>query len=224
MILKFVVSVTGVLCLAYAIRSEYCKPTPEDVLGPYYYPNPPKRRQICDRDAAFRHLIHLLVRGRVLNEYCRPLMNVRIEVWQADHDGHYLFRDKCRGYLTSGPGGHYAFMTIHPGKYSTDPKRELFRPAHVHFRVVAPGYDILVTQMYFKGDQSLGRNDSCMRCSSDKRDLIVSPIRFCADNTGLYCFEMVNFDFVLRAGNGSDVVKDVDDSSIELVDLVFEGK
>ena len=170
------------------------------------------------------HSAHLLVRGRVLNEYCRPLRNAKIEVWQADHGGHYLFRDKCRGYLISGPGGHYAFMTIHPGKYSTDPKRELFRPAHVHFRVVAQGYDILVTQMYFKGDESLGRNDSCVRCSSGKRDLIVSPTRFCADNTGLYCFEMANFDFVLRAGNGSDVVKDVDDSSMELVDLVFEGK
>ena len=219
-----ILNLVGLLCLVYVIQSEYCKPTPEDVLGPYYYPNPPKRRQICERDPSFMHSVHLLVRGRVLNENCRPLRNVKIEVWQADHDGHYLFRDKCRGYLTSGLGGHYAFMTIHPGKYSTDPKRELFRPAHVHFRLVAPGYDILVTQMYFKGDESLGRNDSCERCSSDKKDLIVSPIRFCADNTGLYCFEMANFDFVLRAGNGTDVVKDVDDSSMELVDLVFEGK
>lgn len=229
MILKavFVVTVSALLtisCEYIGQSSGHCKPTTADVLGPYYYPDPPKRRQICERDSAFRSSVHLLVRGRVLNEHCRPLQNAKIEVWQADHGGHYLFKDKCRGYLMSGPGGHYAFMTIHPGHYSTDPKRELFRPAHVHFRVVIPGYDILITQMYFKGDPSLGVNDSCSRCSSDKKDLIVDPERFCADTSGLYCFEMVTFDIVLRAGNGSDVVKDTDDSSAELNDIVLVGK
>ena len=201
-----------------------CTPTPADVLGPYYYPFIPRRRQICESDPLVSGSVHLLVRGRVLNENCTQLRNARIELWQADHDGHYLFKDKCRGAITSGPGGQYAFMTIHPGKYSTDPKRERFRPAHVHFRVVVPGYKILVTQMYFQGDTNLGDNDSCTRCSSDNPELIVNPDKFCADESGLYCFEMVNFDLVLMAGNGIEVVKDFGDSSVELTDLVSNGK
>ena len=201
-----------------------CTPTPPDVLGPYYYPDPPKRRQICERDPSFTSAVHLLVRGRVLNEDCQPLRNARIEIWQADHSGHYLFKDKCRGYLISGPGGHFAFMTTHPGKYSSDPKRELFRPAHVHYRVAVPGYKILVTQMYFRGDDYLGVNDSCTACSSDEPDLIVDPDKFCADDSGLYCFEMATFNLVLKKGNGIEVVEDIGDSPVELSDLILQGK
>lgn len=201
-----------------------CKPTTPDVLGPYYFPDPPRRRQICERDPAFQNHQHLLVEGRVLDESCQPLAGTRIEVWQADHEGHYLFSDNCRGYFFSEKGGHYAFLTLHPGSYSTDPARELYRPAHIHFRVEKPGYELLVTQMYFAGDPNLGRNDSCSKCSSDHEDLIIEPREMCADKSGHYCFSIAHFDIVLKEGDDVAVVKDVDDSSMELVDLVETGK
>ncbi|KAH3775695.1 hypothetical protein DPMN_177100 [Dreissena polymorpha] len=207
---------------AYQDRS--CKPTSADILGPYYYPNVPRRRQICERDRAFHQQRHLLVEGRVMDETCRPLSGARIEVWQADADGHYLFKDMCRGHFYTQIRGNYAFLTLRPGKYSTDPTGRLFRPAHIHFRVVAPDHDILVTQMYFDGDSSLGVNDSCSTCSSDHPDLVVSTHEMCADESGKYCIDIAHFDLVLRRGSGVDVVKDVDDSLPELLDMAKEGK
>ncbi|KAL4237101.1 hypothetical protein ACF0H5_005482 [Mactra antiquata] len=200
-----------------------CRPTTPDVLGPYYLPDPPRRRQICDRDPTFHNERHLLVEGRIKNQLCQPITDAKIEVWQADRDGHYLLSENCRGHFYSEKGGHYAFLTLHPGKYSTDPEGEMYRPAHIHFRVEKPGYDILVTQMYFDGDSSLGRNDSCLACSSDHDDLVVAVREMCADASGRYCFNIARFDIVLSGGNGVDVVSDFDDSRIELEDIVRAG-
>ena len=200
-----------------------CQPTSPDVVGPYYYPDAPYRSQICRRDPAFHHVMHLLVQGRVLDENCDPLPHARVEIWQADHGGHYLFRENCRGYLFTGQNGDYVFLTIHPGKYTLAPGTNLFRPAHVHFMVKKHGYETLVTQMYFHGDSNLGLNDSCSTCSSDKSDLIVDPEILCADATGHHCYALVTFDMVLRQGQGYAVVKDTDDNSVELYDLIDRG-
>lgn len=221
-IFLFLISILSINCADQQTQS--CKPTTPDVLGPYYFPRPPHRRQICDRDPAFKKEHHLLVEGRILDESCQPVSGTRIEVWQADHDGHYLFEENCRGYFYAEKGGHYAFLTLHPGIYSTDPKKELFRPAHIHFRVLKQGYNILVTQMYFAGDPNLGRNDSCTECSSDKSDLIVEPREMCADKTQRFCFRIAHFDIVLKRGNEVSVVPDEDDSEPELDDIVEAGK
>ncbi|XP_045157079.2 catechol 1,2-dioxygenase-like [Mercenaria mercenaria] len=220
--LVLLTSLVNINCAKQRIQS--CKATTPDVLGPYYFPNPPRRRQICDRDPAYHDQRHLLVEGRVMDESCQPLSGARIEVWQADHEGHYLFRDNCRGYFFSENGGHYAFLSLHPGTYSTDPEGGLFRPAHIHFRVLKPGYDILVTQMYFAGDPNLGRNDSCTACSSDRSDLIVEPREMCPDKTGKFCFSIAHFDIVLKRGGDVLVVPDIDDSAMELMDIAETGK
>lgn len=204
--------------------TQSCKPTTPDVLGPYYFPDPPRRRQICERDPAFRNQRHLLVEGQVMDESCQPISGTRMEVWQADHEGHYLFNDNCRGYFFTEDSGHYAFLTLHPGIYSTDPRRVQFRPAHIHFRVQKPGFDILVTQMYFEGDPNLGRNDSCSECSSDRSDLIIEPREMCADRSGLYCFNIAHFDIVLIRGADVSVVRDTGDTMLELVDIIDAGK
>lgn len=206
------------------IPKEKCVPTTPDELGPYYYPFPPKRRQICDRSFASPSNGRLLVEGRILSEDCKPLVGARVEVWQADHDGHYFFEENCRGHFYAQKGGHYAFLTLHPGKYTTDPQGKLFRPAHIHFRVSAPDHNILITQMYFNGDSSLGKNDSCAECSSASKDLVVEIDEMCADESGLYCFHIAHFDVVLKRGHGVDVVKDSLDSYPELIDASEIGR
>lgn len=208
---------------AVRTRKERCIPTTPDELGPYYYPFPPNRRQICDRTVAFHEKDRLLVNGQILNEDCEPLSGARIEVWQADEDGHYIFEENCRGHFYSKKGGYYAFLTLHPGKYSTDPRGVLYRPAHIHFRVSNPGYNILVTQMYFDGDSNLGRNDSCTECSSASEDLVVDLREMCVDGSKI-CFNIAHFDIVLRRGHGVDVVKDTLDSLPELIDASEVGK
>jgi len=224
--MQTVVLATGlcVLAMCRADKPTTCTPTTPDELGPYYYPGAPMKRQICDRDRMFHRRNHLLVEGRVLDEQCNAVVGAKVEVWQADHDGHYLFKDNCRGHFFTATGGHYAFLTMHPGKYSTDPTKELFRPAHVHFRIEKPGFNILVTQMYFSGDPSLGRNDSCTDCSSASEDLVIEPTEMCADKSGAFCFNIAHFDIVLRAGHDIDVVPDTDDSLPELLDASETGK
>ncbi|KAK3577559.1 hypothetical protein CHS0354_026528 [Potamilus streckersoni] len=202
-----------------------CKPTTPDVLGPYYFPDPPKRRQICIDDPEYKQRRLMLVEGYIFDEDCKnPISGAKIEVWQADHDGHYLFQANCRGYIVSGETGFYVFLTIHPGKYAIDRNETLYRPAHVHFRIVKPGYKTLVTQMYFNGDSNLGSNDACNTCSSGNPDLVVRPQRVCVDESQSHCLHVVTFDIVMQRGDGISVVQDENDDYNELFDVVNTGK
>lgn len=93
--------------------------------------------------------------GRVLDRAGRPLPGARIEIWQCDANGVYLHSaDSGRGgydrnfqgfgRTAAADGGAYRFRTIVPVPYTG-------RTPHVHFRVVAPDGQELVTQMYISG-------------------------------------------------------------------------
>lgn len=125
-----------------------CRRTPTDALGPYYIPGQPAQTDLCQRDAS----PGMVVTGRVLGfPECRPVAGALVEVWHANARGIYSRIDKMafddlaclmRGAVRSGEDGRYSFRTLAPGAY-------LGRPRHIHFRVSAPGYRTLVTQMYF---------------------------------------------------------------------------
>ncbi len=59
-----------------------------------------------------------------------------------------------------------------------DHRHPALRPAHIHFRVSAPGFRTLVTQLYFEGDPYLQPNDSCGSCGSDDpaRIMALDPV------------------------------------------------
>jgi hydroxyquinol 1,2-dioxygenase len=98
----------------------------------------------------------------------------RIEVWQADADGFYDVqyagaRTAGRGWLRSGPDGEYRFWSVHPAPYpipADGPVGDLLaaagrgpmRPAHLHFKVDAPGYQTLITHFFVAGDPYLDRD------------------------------------------------------------------
>jgi protocatechuate 3,4-dioxygenase beta subunit len=68
-----------------------------------------------------------------------------VEWWQTNPQRSY--DDDHRGaQLTSSDGG-YRFETDFPPGY-------FGRPAHIHFKVFAPGHRALTTQVYPKKDQS----------------------------------------------------------------------
>jgi len=50
------------------------------------------------------------------------------------------------------------FGSVMPGRYNTG---DGLRPAHIHVTISHPDYEVLITQMYFKGDPYLGAKDSC---------------------------------------------------------------
>ena len=111
------------------------------------------------------------VTGTVTDTDGVPIAGARIDVWEADDDGLYdVQRDgdetAGRGWLRSGPDGGYRFWSVRPSPYPipydgpvgdllTATGRGSMRPAHLHFKVEAPGHRTLVTHIFVAGDPYL---------------------------------------------------------------------
>lgn len=114
-----------------------CTPTPWDEIGPFYRQNAPVRNSIGKG-----YVLSGTVRS---SDDCRPLPNMRIEVWQAGPDGAY--DDNHRATLYSDQNGQYRLETSFPPPYAR-------RPPHIHILVDAKGFEGLIAQHYpQKGSQ-----------------------------------------------------------------------
>lgn len=145
--------------------------TESTVFGPFFVAGSP--RFACGADIAGGAPGDPLYMDGVVRALTgEPLANVRIEVWQADDEGHYdvqvaaLEAPRGRGHLYSGPDGRYAFWTVRPSAYPIPndgpvgdllaaARRSPMRPAHVHFMMSAPGYQTLVTHVFAADDPYL---------------------------------------------------------------------
>jgi len=157
-----------------------CQPTQRDQLGPFYVPDQPFQNDLCASAKGDR----LTISGRVLGmPDCRTLPGALVEVWQTDAKGEYTLVTGAmpdagcllRASLKCDTEGRYSFRTVRPGVYPG-------RPAHIHYRVSAPGYRTLVTQLYFKDDPHLRRPTSLAidlvqsgEGSAGTFDLILAP-------------------------------------------------
>lgn len=121
-----------ITCTAVAMAAS-CSPTPWDEIGPFYRPNAPVRNSI-----GTGYVLSGTVRSA---GDCRPLPNVRIEIWQAGPDGSYS--DQYRATLFSDSAGRYSLQTFFPPPYGR-------RPSHIHMLVDAKGFEGLITQHYPK--------------------------------------------------------------------------
>ena len=109
----------------------------------------------------------IVVTGRLLDADARPIRNQLVEVWQANSAGRYRHEvDRHPAPLDpnfTGAGrcltdddGRYRFVTVKPGSYPWQNHDNAWRPAHIHFSVLAPSWSQrLVTQMYFPDDPLL---------------------------------------------------------------------
>jgi maleylacetate reductase len=114
------------------------------------------------------------VSGTVRGTGGEPVPGARIEVWESDEDGFYDVqypdgRIGGRGWLRSAPDGEYRFWSVRPAPYPipddgpvgdllTAAGRGPMRPAHLHFKVEAPGYRTLITHIFVAGDPYLDRD------------------------------------------------------------------
>jgi maleylacetate reductase len=114
------------------------------------------------------------VSGTVRGTGGEPVPRARIEVWESDEDGFYDVqypdgRTGGRGWLRSAPDGEYRFWSVRPAPYPipddgpvgdllTAAGRGPMRPAHLHFKVEAPGYRTLITHIFVAGDPYLDRD------------------------------------------------------------------
>jgi len=101
----------------------------------------------------------IIVSGRVMDQYGRPIPHTLVEMWQANAGGRY--RHKNDRYLApldpnfGGVGraltdseGNYMFRTIKPGPYPWRNGPNDWRPAHIHFSISGPSISTkLITQL-----------------------------------------------------------------------------
>lgn len=115
-----------------------------------------------------------LYQGRVLDLDGRPIENALVDVWSDNADGFYDVQQpdlqpkwNNRGVFRTGPDGTYAFRGIKPVSYPIPDDgpvgqmlaalgRHPWRPAHMHFRITAPGHERLITHIFVGGDSYLG--------------------------------------------------------------------
>jgi catechol 1,2-dioxygenase len=143
------------------------------VTGPFYRPAPAlENGAIIARGPEWARGGQTTVRGRVVAVDGQPIAGATVEVWQADDAGNYDSQDalqpadNLRGTFHTDAEGRYWFRTVKPTSYPVPvdgPVGELLRavgrhpmrPAHIHFKVTAPGYRRLITHVFVAGDPYL---------------------------------------------------------------------
>ena len=164
---------TSVLIDALSHSGDDSGATASDVEGPMYTVEPPFRRKIYEEYEGIAPDDHvLLVRGRVTSTSGEALPEAVVDVWQTGPSGGYDVWDErqpegnFRGRVRAEEDGAYEFQTMLPkpytvptdgpvGRYLEAIGQHPWRPAHIHFKVTAPGHRTLVTQVFFPGDPYL---------------------------------------------------------------------
>jgi hydroxyquinol 1,2-dioxygenase len=111
-----------------------------------------------------------VVHGQVLSVDGTPVAGAMLDVWQNAANGLYSTEDpeqnemNLRGRLLTAEDGSYSFTTIRPMPYTVPEDgpvggmldamgRHPWRPAHIHFKVTADGYQDLITELYPDDDK-----------------------------------------------------------------------
>jgi hydroxyquinol 1,2-dioxygenase len=162
----------GVSMLVDAINHRFAEGATETtVLGPFYVQNPPEKELGAEIHGGLKGE-PLYVDGSILSDNGQPVANAIIDVWHSDSDGFYdvqvaeLTEPTLRARFHSDAQGRFRFWTILPRYYPIPydgtvgdmlkaTARHPYRPAHVHFMIVAPGHEKLVTHLFVDGDQYL---------------------------------------------------------------------
>jgi protocatechuate 3,4-dioxygenase beta subunit len=115
----------------------------------------------------------VLFSGTVVAGDGTPIAGAFVDAWQTDVDGLYDLqrpelnganRLRCR--LRTNGEGQFVLKTIRPlgytapmdgpgGQMLTATRRNIWRPAHFHFRIGAENYRTLVTELFPEGDEHL---------------------------------------------------------------------
>ena len=138
--------------------------------GPFYVPGAP----VLETPATLQMRSDepgtpLLFKGRFTDTEGNPIQDAQVEIWHADADGYYsqyapeLPEWLFRGTVKADENGYFEINTMQPAPYQipTDGACgqligaagwHAWRPAHIHIKVSAPGYQLVTQQLYFPGD------------------------------------------------------------------------
>jgi protocatechuate 3,4-dioxygenase beta subunit len=141
--------------------------TPSSVLGPFHNHDSQIQPNGCDLthgQPGERVWLH----GRVLDVHQKPIPNAQIDFWQNADNGLYPAQDaaqdpqnlRCKIHCDAQGGFNLLTIRPHPYTVPTDgpvgallaaSNRGIWRPAHFHIIVSAPGYVGLVTELFPSG-------------------------------------------------------------------------
>ena len=139
--------------------------------GPYYVPEAPALPSPATMPMRENESgTPFILTGSVKDTEGNPLNDAVVELWQADADGYYsqfapgIPEWNLRGTIPVDSEGNYEINTIKPAPYQipTDgacgkliaaADWHAWRPAHLHIKVSAPGYQLVTQQLYFPGDE-----------------------------------------------------------------------
>ena len=112
------------------------------------------------------------VTGHVRDAQGRPIEGAEVDVWQASPLGFYENQDEAqpdmnlRGRFKTDANGKFSFKSVRPSGYPVPVDgpcgdllraqlRDPYRPAHVHYMISKPGYQVLITQVFADDDHRL---------------------------------------------------------------------
>jgi len=162
----------GVSMLVDAINHRFAKGITETtVLGPFYLQDPPEEPLGADIHGEAKGE-PLYIDGSVRSEGGTPVPNAIVDVWHSDAEGFYdvqlpdFAAPTLRARFHTDAQGRFRFWTILPrcypipcdgtvGEMLKASARDPYRPAHVHFMIMADGHEKLVTHLFVNGDQYL---------------------------------------------------------------------
>ncbi|KAF2863841.1 cathecol 1,2-dioxygenase [Piedraia hortae CBS 480.64] len=145
------------------------KSTEGTVLGPFHS----HEAEIASNGATIAHDPEgesCLVLCELKDTHGRPIPGAKIDIWETDskgfYDVQYPGRDgpDQRAIMHSDANGVFWFKAIVPVSYPIPDdgpvgvllrqlKRHNWRPAHIHFKFEASGFDPLITSLYISGDK-----------------------------------------------------------------------
>jgi hydroxyquinol 1,2-dioxygenase len=198
-------------------KPEAC--TQSTVLGPFFVPGAP-RFDNGDDIANGSPGAPCFVRGRVRGLDGKPVAQALVDVWQSDEEGGYDVQTpgpdggppvmRARGTLHSLPDGQFHFRSILAEAYPIPHDgpvggllqglaRHPWRPAHLHFRIEAPGFQTLVTHLFRDNGQYLDSDVVFGVRNSLVVDWVRHPAGTAPDGTRMeQDFYTLDYDFVLN--------------------------
>lgn len=185
------------------VPSALAAPTPSMGRGPFY---PLSKPEDSDADLtlvrghterAAGQVVELS--GRVLSVDGKPLPDVMVEIWQANHHGRYAHpRDTnsapldphFQGYalVRTDSDGRYRLRTIKPGAYPAGGSWQ--RPPHIHFEVRSKTARE-ATQMFFPGEPLNDRDQLFLSIPQGARSAVLARPAGMRDGVMLLAWDII---------------------------------
>jgi protocatechuate 3,4-dioxygenase beta subunit len=175
---------SSLACSAHPVLAQSLTATPAQTEGPFY-PDKLPLDQDNNLVAISGHQTPAAgeitdLTGRILDLRGQPLPGVTIEIWQVDHNGHYIHSADASakndanfqgfGRFETGQSGEYRFRTIKPVPYPG-------RTPHIHVKLRKGGRELLTTQLYVQG-HPLNERDGVLRGIRDPRQRLSVMVPF----------------------------------------------